>query len=66
MANPIRVKSFPQDDYSWLTELLMLLSRHSGLGIGSDVFHMSPPELHGLHQFLTRLQLSQAPDVDES
>ncbi|WP_413673065.1 hypothetical protein ACEN9H_29705 [Massilia cellulosiltytica] len=49
-----------------LDELEMLLSRHSGLGIGSDVFHMSPPELHGLYHFLTRLQLSQALDVDES
>ena len=49
-----------------LDELEMLLSRHSGLGIGSDVLHMSAPELHGLYQFLIRLQLSQEPDVDES
>jgi hypothetical protein len=66
MANPNRVKSWPQYDYSWLTELPMLLSRHSGLGIGSDVLHMSAPELYGLYQFLTRLQLSQAPDVNKS
>jgi hypothetical protein len=49
-----------------LDELEMLLSRYSGLGIGSDVLHMSAPELHGLYQFLTRLQLSQAPDVNKS
>lgn len=66
MATLNRVKSLPQDDSSWLAELPMLLSRHSSLGIGSDVLHMSAPELHGLYQFLTRLQLSQAPDVDES
>jgi hypothetical protein len=54
------------DNPSLLDELEMLLSRYSGLGIGSDVFHMSSPELHGVYQFLTRLQLSQAPDVNES
>jgi hypothetical protein len=54
------------EDQSWLVELPTLLSRHSGMGIGSDVVHMSAPELHGLYQFLTRLHLSQAPDVDES
>jgi hypothetical protein len=53
------------EDQSWLVELPMLLSRHSGLGIGSDVFHMSAPELHGLYHFLTRRHLSQAPDVDK-
>jgi hypothetical protein len=54
------------DNLLSLDELEMLLSRHSGLGIGSDVLHMSALELHGLYQFLTRLQLSQAPDVNES
>jgi hypothetical protein len=54
------------DTPSLLDELEMLLSQHSGLGIGSDVLHMSTPELRGLHRFLTRLQLSQTPDVDES
>jgi len=48
-----------------LDELEMLLSRHAGLGIGSDILHMSASELHGLYQFLTRLQLSQALDVNK-
>lgn len=56
----------PIDNPSLLDELEMLLSRHSGLGIGSDVFHMSALELQGLYQYLTRLHLSQEPDVNES
>lgn len=36
--------------------LEMLLSRYSGLGIGSDVLHMSVAELQGLYNFLTRLE----------
>lgn len=40
----------PIDNPSLLDELEMLLSRHSGLGIGSDVFHMSALELQGLYQ----------------
>lgn len=66
MANSNCVESWPRDDHFWLAELPILLSRHSGLGICSDVPHMSAPELLGLYRFLTRLQLSQASDADKS
>ena len=43
---------YDSDDLSWLAELPMLLSRHSGLGIGVDVYIMNLDELHGLYRFL--------------
>lgn len=45
---------YDPNDLSWLAELLMLLSRHSGLGIGADAEAMCLDELHGLHRFLAR------------
>ena len=42
------------NDKFWLAELSMLLSRHSGLGIGADVEVMCLDELHGLYRFLAR------------
>lgn len=54
MSNANRVKSWPQDDQSWLAELPMLLWRHSDLGIGADVAAMCPDELRGLYRFLVR------------
>ena len=54
MSNPNGVKSWPQDDQSWLADLAMLLLRHSDLGIGADVAAMCPDELRGLYRFLVR------------
>lgn len=54
MANPNRFKSCRQNDPSWLTELPMLLARHSDLGIGADAMAMPLDELRGLYLFLAR------------
>jgi len=44
------------DNLLSLDELEMLLSRHSGLGIGADAAAMCLDELRGLYRFLARTE----------
>jgi hypothetical protein len=54
MNNKNGVEPHCKEGQFWFAELVMLLSRHSGLGIGADVHVMCLDELHGLYRFLAR------------
>ena len=40
------------DNFDWLTELELLIVKHSSLGIGAEVFGMTCIELWGLYLML--------------
>lgn len=40
------------DNFDWLTELELLIVKHSSLGIGAEVFSMTYIELRGLYLML--------------
>lgn len=43
------------DNFDWMAELELLIVRHSGLGIGAEVFSMTYIELWGLYLMLKNM-----------
>ena len=52
-----KVSKLPRylDNFDWLNELELLLVKHSGMGIGAEVYSMTYLELWGLYQWLKHI-----------